>query len=33
MDNHEYAMCIGIVSKCLLDSKVEIKIHKEFYIF
>lgn len=31
MDIHEYATIMGTVSKCFLDSKEEIKIHKEFY--
>lgn len=24
---------MGIVSKCFLDSKKEIEVHKEFYLF
>lgn len=31
MDNHEYAMFMGTVSKYFLDSKEEIEIHKKSY--
>lgn len=33
MVNYEYVMFMGIVFKDFLDSKEEIEVYKEFYIF